>query len=263
LENVYWQGDFQTLRGRIGDLTLRFISMTSDPTGILLVDKPKGVTSHDVVHHVRRKFKLDSVGHCGTLDPMATGLLVLLIGKATKLSDRLMGEDKEYEATLKLGIATDSQDAEGTVLSEKPVPSLTKEEIEEAFKTFKGDILQTPPMVSAKKIDGVPLYKLARKGQVVERKPRLIHIYRFDFLRIEPPEVDFRLLCTKGTYVRTICHDIGEKLGCGGHLSKLRRLASGQFQVNKAYSVPQMEGWTQADFKNHLIPHSELRIQNF
>ncbi|MDD2710170.1 MAG: tRNA pseudouridine(55) synthase TruB [Verrucomicrobiae bacterium] len=234
--------------------------MLNEPMGILLVDKPGGPTSHDVVDRVRRLFQTKRVGHCGTLDPMATGLLILLIGKATKLSDSLMGEDKEYEGTLKLGIATDSQDADGEVLAEKNVPALTEEQLREAFKAFVGDLYQTPPMVSAKKIAGVPLYKLARKGKEVERKPRLIHIYRLDILRFALPEVDFRLLCTKGTYVRTICHDLGEKLGCGGHLSRLRRTASGQFRVEKARTLSELEKCGRDQLLRHLLQPLELNL---
>ncbi len=227
--------------------------MHSDPSGILLVDKPCGLTSHDVVDAVRRSFRIKRVGHCGTLDPMATGLLVLVLGKATKFSERLMGEDKEYEGTLTLGVTTDSQDAEGAHLEERPVPPLTKEEIRAAFGAFKGDFLQTPPMVSAKKIAGVPLYKLAREGKEVERRPRLVHIYRLDILRVALPEIDFRLLCMKGTYVRTLCHDLGEKLGCGGHLSRLRRIASGPFCLEKAYPLPTIKSWNQQELQKHLI----------
>ncbi|MCC7519502.1 MAG: tRNA pseudouridine(55) synthase TruB [Verrucomicrobiae bacterium] len=234
--------------------------MLPDPNGILLVDKPSGPTSHDIVDRVRRRFGLKRVGHCGTLDPRATGLLVLVIGKATKLSERLMGDDKEYEGTLKLGIATDSQDADGAVLAEKPVPLLTSAQIEGAFAGFRGDVLQTPPMVSAKKIAGVPLYKLARKGKEVERKPRLIHVFRFEILRAEPPEVDFRLLCTKGTYVRTLCHDLGEKLGCGGHLSRLRRIASGRFRIENARAMDDVEGWTRQQFAGNLVDPMTLNL---
>lgn len=229
-------------------------------SGILLVDKHQGVTSHDIVHHIRKRFKIETVGHAGTLDPLATGLLVILLGKATKLSDRLMGQDKEYEATLKLGITTDSQDADGNVLAQKPVPAFTRAEIEEGFKSFHGDLLQTPPMVSAIKVAGVPLYKLARKGQTIERKPRLIHIFRIDLLRVEVPEIDFRLLCTKGTYVRTICHDVGEKLHCGGHMSRLRRNASGKFRVEKAFTIQKIDEWTLAELQKNIINPLDILV---
>ncbi len=234
--------------------------MQPDLTGILLVDKPRGPTSHDIVDRVRRHFQIKSVGHCGTLDPMATGLLILLLGKATRLSERFMGEDKEYEGTLTLGKTTDSQDADGEIVSEQPVPPLSNEAVSEAFRGSVGDLLQTPPMHSAKKIAGVPLYKLARKGKEVERKPRLIHIYRFSPTRIQLPEIDFLVLCTKGTYVRTLCHDLGAQLGCGGHLSRLRRTASGQFRVEKAHTLDMIESWNQSSLQKHMMNPLELPI---
>ncbi len=232
--------------------------MQSELNGILLVDKPQGPTSHDIVDRVRRKFQIKSVGHCGTLDPMATGLLILVLGKATRLSERFMGEDKEYEGTLTLGITTDSQDAEGEVTAEQPVPALSHETIEEGFRGFQGDLLQTPPMHSAKKIAGVPLYKLARKGKEVERKARLIHIYRFEPTRIQLPNIDFRVVCTKGTYVRTLCHELGAKLGCGGHLSRLRRTASGQFRIDHAHTLEAIELWGYGTLLQHAINPLEL-----
>lgn len=228
--------------------------------GILLVDKPQGPTSHDMVDLVRRRFQIKRVGHCGTLDPMATGLLVLLVGKATKLSEKLTGEDKEYEGMLRLGIATDSQDADGQIIAEKPVPPLTEDAVRAAFGRFAGDVMQMPPMVSAKKIGGVPLYKLARKGKEVERKERLIHIYRFDVLNIHLPDVDFRLLCTKGTYVRTICHDLGAALGCGGHLARLRRIASGEFRVDRAHPAAEIDRWTREQLASRLISPLDLKL---
>jgi tRNA pseudouridine55 synthase len=234
--------------------------MLPDPMGILLVDKPKGPTSHDMVDLLRHRFHIKRVGHCGTLDPMATGLLVLVVGRATKLSEKLTGEDKEYEGTLRLGKATDSQDAEGQVTSEKPVPPLTEAAIRETFARFTGDIMQTPPMVSAKKVGGVPLYKLARKGKEIERKARLIHVYRLEVLKIQLPDVEFRLFCTKGTYVRTICHDIGETVGCGGHLAQLRRTASGEFRIDKAHTVSEIESWNQEALMKHLISPLDLKL---
>src|SRR5208282_1609709 len=173
--------------------------------GVLLIDKPAGMTSHDVVDRVRRHFGFRKVGHCGTLDPAATGLLILVLERATKLQDRLMSADKTYEGTMLLGVATDSQDADGVVLAEKPVPALSADDIEGVFGKFRGDIQQIPPMVSAIKHKGQPLYKLARKGKTVEREPRLIHIYDLRLLALELPKVRFRVACTKGTYVRTLC----------------------------------------------------------
>lgn len=202
--------------------------------GLLLVNKPQGCTSHDVVDFVRKTFKQKKVGHCGTLDPIATGLLMLLLGKATKVQDLLMAEDKEYQGTFKLGEVTDSQDADGQIIETRPVPSLTQEDVHSAFRQFTGDFYQTPPMVSALKKDGVPLYKLARQGKTVRREPRLVHIYNYKLLRVELPEVDFHIKCSKGFYVRTYCHDIGEKLGCGAHLIGLSRTKSGNFSLGNA-----------------------------
>ncbi|MFT5468940.1 MAG: tRNA pseudouridine55 synthase [Verrucomicrobiales bacterium] len=211
------------------------------PSGVLIVDKDPDMTSHDVVAIARRSLNIKKIGHCGTLDPMATGLLILVIGKGTKIQDLLMAEDKEYEGTITLGQVTNTQDAKGEVLEEKEVPELSEEEITNVFDEFKSDFYQMPPMVSAIKKDGVPLYKLARKGQTVERDPRLVHVYTYRISRIELPEIDFRVLCSKGFYVRTYAHDIGEKLGCGGHLSDLRRTKSGRFNLDRAISVTDLK----------------------
>ncbi len=202
--------------------------------GILLVDKPKGITSHDVVDSIRRKLKTKRVGHAGTLDPMATGLLIILVGKATKASQFLMSMDKEYEGTIRLGQITDSQDADGSILEENPVGDFTREQIVGYMDSFIGDQYQTPPMFSAKKINGVPLYKLARKGEQVEREPRFIRVSSFDLLRWEKPDIDFRVFCTKGTYVRTLAHDLGKRIGCGGHLIALRRTMIDKLHIKQA-----------------------------
>lgn len=216
-------------------------SSTAGPDGVLLVDKAEGMTSHDVVALVRRKLEIKKVGHCGTLDPIATGLLLLTIGRGTKIQDLLMSEDKEYAGTLLLGVATSTQDRQGDVIEEKPVPALTQEQIDSAFDKFRGDFYQMPPMVSAIKKGGVPLYKLARQGKVVEREPRLVHVYRHSVDRIALPEIDFTVVCSKGFYVRTYAHDIGEALGCGAHLKNLRRTKSGRFNVDDAISVAEIK----------------------
>ncbi len=205
--------------------------------GILLVDKPSGWTSHDVVAKIRNHFKFSKVGHGGTLDPLATGLLVVLIGKGTKLSDRIMGGDKVYEGIIHLGITTDSQDADGTILEEKDASHITREQVEAAMQNYLGDIEQIPPMVSAIKKDGVPLYKMARKGQVIEREPRKIHVFEYDVLGFDNPLVTFRVKSTKGTYVRTLAHDLGNDLGVGGSLDALRRTVSGPLSVDKAHTM--------------------------
>jgi tRNA pseudouridine55 synthase len=210
----------------------------TDPfDGVLLIDKPSGPTSHDIVDRIRRHFRLKKVGHGGTLDPAATGLLVIMLGRATRLSERFMSSDKTYEGVMKLGVTTDSQDADGAVLREVDPSAVTREQLEQEMAAFKGDLFQMPPMVSAVKIAGVPLYKMARKGQEVERKPRLIHIYTFQLRDFTPPRASFVLRCTKGTYVRTICHDIGERLGVGAHLEQLRRTESGGFTVAQAITL--------------------------
>jgi tRNA pseudouridine55 synthase len=217
------------------------MSSTVTPDGVLLVDKAEGMTSHDVVAVLRRKLDIKKVGHCGTLDPIATGLLLLTIGRGTKIQDLLMSEDKEYAGTLSLGVATSTQDREGAVVDERPVPQLNESEIRAAFEKFRGDFYQMPPMVSAIKHGGVPLYKLARQGKVVEREPRLVHVYRYTIDQIALPEIGFSVMCSKGFYVRTYAHDIGEALGCGAHLKSLRRTKSGRFDVANAISVDEIK----------------------
>lgn len=209
--------------------------------GVLAVDKAGGMTSHDVVGIVRRALGIKKVGHCGTLDPLATGLLLITVGRGTKIQDLLMSEDKEYVGAMKLGETTDSQDSDGEVMETKPVPEFAAGEIDAAFAKFHGDFYQTPPMVSAIKKDGVPLYKLARKGQVVEREPRFVHVYGHEIVKIALPEIDFRVVCSKGFYVRTYAHDIGQELGCGAHLRALRRTKSGRFSVESAITVDELK----------------------
>ncbi|MFO8027142.1 MAG: tRNA pseudouridine(55) synthase TruB [Opitutales bacterium] len=227
---------------------------TDTPEGILLVDKPQGITSHDVVSKLRRVFHIKKIGHAGTLDPMATGLLVMLVGKATKVSQFLMSMDKEYTGTIRLGQITDSQDADGEIVEELPVPELVAENVLKEMKSFIGDQYQTPPMFSAKKINGQKLYKLARQGKTVEREPRVINISKFELTRLEPPEIDFLVACSKGTYVRTIAHDLGERLGCGGHLSGLRRTGVGQFRIEKADTIAAIESMSPSALRKRLIP---------
>ncbi|MBA2241363.1 MAG: tRNA pseudouridine(55) synthase TruB [Chthoniobacterales bacterium] len=217
------------------------MSLTPTPDGVLLVDKAAGLTSHDVVALVRRRLQIKKVGHCGTLDPIATGLLLLTLGRGTKIQDLLMSEDKEYAGTLSLGATTDTQDRAGQILEEKPVPPLTEEAVRAAFEKYRGDFYQMPPMVSAIKQGGVPLYKLARQGKTVEREPRLVHVYSYRIGRIASPEIDFSVNCSKGFYVRTYAHDIGETLGCGAHLKNLRRIRSGRFPVAGAVTVEELK----------------------
>ena len=226
--------------------------------GALLIDKPAGPTSHDVVDALRRNFRLEKAGHCGTLDPNATGLLILVLGRATKLSDKLMADDKVYEGSVKFGETTDSYDACGELVSSLPLLPMTLEEINQAAATFQGDQMQTPPMVSAVKVKGVPLYKLARKGIEVERKARLIRVYSFKFSRYEEPYGVFRVACTKGTYVRSLAHELGQKLGCGAHLATLRRLVSGKFDVANAMTFEDALKLSSAELEKHIIPFLQL-----
>ena len=226
--------------------------------GAILIDKPAGPTSHDVVDTIRHHFGLKKVGHAGTLDPAATGLLVILLGHGTKLSEKLMGEDKVYAGTIKFGEATSTYDADGDLLASRSVPELTIEQLNELAAAFVGDQMQVPPMVSAVKVDGVPLYKLARKGVEIERKPRLIHIYSLRFSAYEEPYGQFRLSCTKGTYARSIAHELGEKLGCGAHLFTLRRLVSGKFNVADAIEYEDVIRMTRTDLEKRVIPMLKL-----
>ena len=233
-------------------------SLNPTPDGVLLVDKAEGMTSHDVVALVRRKLGIRKVGHCGTLDPIATGLLLLTLGRGTKIQDLLMSEDKEYAGTLLLGVTTTTQDREGEVIDQRDVPPLDGNRIRAAFEKFRGDFYQMPPMVSAKKHGGVPLYKLARQGKVVEREPRLVHVYRYNVDRIALPEIDFSVLCSKGFYVRTYVHDIGEKLCCGAHLKSLRRTTSGRFDVARAISVDQIKNAPCEEILGRLLTLPEV-----
>ena len=209
--------------------------------GILIVDKPQGWTSHDVINFIRRRFDIKKAGHTGTLDPMATGVLVVLLGKCTKLSDSIMADKKEYEAVLTLGLCTDTQDATGKVTEEGPVPQLKKSDIEKVLENFTGVTEQVPPMVSALKVNGQTLYKLARAGKTIDRKPRNITIEKIELKAFNPPDISISILCHKGTYVRTLCEDIAKKLGACGHMSYLRRTRSGRFGLEQAVSIERLK----------------------
>ena len=230
------------------------------PSGVLLVDKAPDMTSHDVVAIARRALNTKKIGHCGTLDPMATGLLMLVVGRATKIQDLLMAEDKEYAGTITLGAATATQDREGEILETKPVPALSPAALNQAFQCFTGEFGQIPPMVSAIKKDGVPLYKLARKGQVIDREARQVRVTSFQVNRIELPEIDFIVNCSKGFYVRTYAHDIGEKLGCGGHLSTLRRTRSGKFTLDRAVSVADLKSAPRDALLKAMVSLAEISL---
>ena len=225
----------------------------SDVDGILLVDKPAGMTSHDVVDLIRRRFDIKKVGHAGTLDPAATGLLVILAGKATKLSSKFTSGDKEYEAVMTLGRKTDSGDTEGKVLAEAGYAHITTEKIREVFRGFEGETGQVPPMFSAIQIKGKRLYQLARKGEEVPREPRKINIKELRITKIELPHVHFTVRCSKGTYIRKLCDDIGDRLGCGGHLSFLRRTASGEFILKDSIDIAGLKSISRPGLEERLV----------
>ena len=210
--------------------------------GILIVDKPQGMTSHDVVDFTRRRFGLKKVGHAGTLDPMATGVLVVLIGTYTKSSDSFLKDDKEYDATLSLGATSDTGDAWGRIEKGAETENINAKNIEDVFGRFTGPIEQTPPAYSAVKFKGKKLYELARKGIKVKVEPRKILIKELKITGINMPEVSFIVTCSKGTYIRQLSTDIGAALGCGAHLSRLRRTRSGKFTLEGAVTVGDLNG---------------------
>ena len=207
---------------------------------IINLNKPRDITSHDSVSKVKRILKAKKVGHAGTLDPMATGVLIICVNRATRLASYFSGQDKEYRAVMKLGETTDTQDACGTVIEKKETLHIDKESIEDALQSLKGTTLQNPPMFSALKHKGTPLYKLARKGIDVERRSREITIHEIELLDIDLPYVTFRTVCSKGTYIRTLCDDIGKKLGTGAHLFQLERTAVGQFHINNSVTLEEL-----------------------
>jgi len=221
--------------------------------GILIIDKPKGPSSHDIVDFIRKRFRVKKAGHAGTLDPQATGVLVILIGKATKKSGEFSGQDKEYQACLTLGIATDSQDAEGRVLKKEEIGEIKPEAVKESFSRFLGEIEQVPPMFSALKYKGKKLYQLARKGIEVKRKARRICIYKLEMTKITSPHIYFEVRCSKVTYIRSLCADIARELGCPGHLSELRRTRSGPFSINQAISLEELKNRSAQDIDEALI----------
>ncbi len=205
--------------------------------GVLIVDKTAGPTSFDVVRDVKRIYKGAKVGHAGSLDPFATGVLVVLLGKATKLSNLLLNADKSYRAKLKLGVATDSMDVTGNVTQELPVPELTEAQVRTVLNSFVGEWLQTPPMYSAKKIDGVRLYTLARQNIEVEREQIPVDLFSVELVSMDLPYIEFDVSCSKGTYIRALAGDIGKRLGSVAHLTELRRLSCGQFQLSESKTV--------------------------
>lgn len=209
-------------------------------SGIINVYKEAGFTSFDVVAKLRGILKIKKIGHTGTLDPDATGVLPVCVGKATKLCDMLTDKDKVYECVMLLGVETDTYDMSGKILSKKSVLS-TEEEVKDAINHFVGDIMQVPPMYSALKVNGKKLYELAREGKEVERKPRPVTIFSIDILSISLPEVSIRIHCSKGTYIRSLCHDIGELLGCGCAMKSLVRTRVSQFDISDAKTLDEIE----------------------
>ena len=236
----------------------RIPQQEDDLKGALLIDKPAGPTSHDVVDIVRGQYGIKKIGHCGTLDPAATGLLILLIGKATKLSNKLTADHKTYEGTIELGSSTDSYDAQGAVISKSDIPNLGCAELNSYTREFQGDIQQKPPMVSAVKKDGVPLYKLARKGKTIEREPKPVHIFSFCFSDYNAPIGKFCVHCSKGTYVRSLAHELGKKLGCGAHLRTLHRTKSGSFDVNDAIKLEELVLLSSGELHKRILSLMEL-----
>ena len=226
--------------------------------GILLIDKPADWTSSDVVAKLRGVLHERRIGHSGTLDPMATGLLVVFIGRATRAVEFAESQEKRYLARLRLGLATDTQDITGRRVSGQP-RTVSDEELESVLRCFRGDIQQIPPMYSAVKIGGRKLYEIARRGVVVERQPRSVHVYELSVLGREGDEVLLDVACSKGTYIRTLCHDIGEKLGCGGCMSSLRRCASGSFRLENAYTLEQVQAAAdRGEVQKLLLPVDSL-----
>ena len=208
--------------------------------GILVIRKEKGYTSHDVVAKLRGILHMKKIGHTGTLDPAAEGVLPVALGRGTRLVELLTEKEKTYEAVLRLGVSTDTQDMTGTILSEKPV-TVTEEEVRETVASFVGEQMQVPPMYSALKVGGKKLYELAREGKTIERKPRPVVFYEIRILDMDLPLVRISVTCSKGTYIRTLCHDIGEKLGCGAAMESLLRTKVGRFTLDDAITLAQTE----------------------
>ncbi|MDX9701717.1 MAG: tRNA pseudouridine(55) synthase TruB [Candidatus Auribacterota bacterium] len=230
--------------------------------GILLVDKPIDWTSHDVVNFIRRRFNIKKAGHGGTLDPIATGLLVLFVGQATRYVQSFEHDDKEYIATMAFGCETFSNDGTGEVISKHSLEYIPLAEIHKVFAEFVGDIMQAPPQVSAVKINGKRLYKLALNGQTVTAEPRPRTIHALEILHYSFPYVMFKMVCSKGTYVRKLCSDIGARLGCGGYMSSLIRTRSGDFGLGGAVTIEQLRSIGRDDLKSYLISPSSVEAIN-
>jgi len=224
--------------------------------GILVIDKPQWLTSHDIVLKLRHKLGQDGIGHAGTLDPIATGILVLVLGRATKLVSRLINQDKIYEVSMLLGTKTDTGDTTGKILKKEEIrgTDIDEQKIKNTLNKYIGPQEQVPPMVSAKKHKGRPLYKYARQGKIVEREPKKIEIYSIELGVISLPEVAFTVHCSKGTYIRTLCEDIGEALGVGACASKIRRVKSGAFIIKQATPLEAVLSYGTEEIKQLVIP---------
>ncbi|HQP07535.1 MAG TPA: tRNA pseudouridine(55) synthase TruB [Anaerolineaceae bacterium] len=232
-------------------------SMNNQISGVLVVDKPVGLTSHDVVQIIRNGTNIRRAGHTGTLDPRASGVLVVLLGPAVRLSEYVSASDKRYQAVLRLGTRTDTYDAEGTVLESSPV-NITEEQFKESLAKFVGEIEQVPPPYSAIKVQGRRSYDLARSGEEVELAPRKINVYNLELLEWASPEAVIDVYCSSGTYVRSLAHDVGEDLGCGAHLIGLRRTKSGRFSLRDAVPLSKLrDAFDKGNWYQYLIPAAE------
>ncbi|HCE16771.1 MAG TPA: tRNA pseudouridine(55) synthase TruB [Anaerolinea thermolimosa] len=227
-------------------------------SGVLVVDKPVGLTSHDVVQIIRKGTNIRRAGHTGTLDPRASGVLVVLIGPAVRLSEYVSASDKRYQAILRLGASTDTYDADGRVTRSRPVEHITEEQFQEVLQRFVGEIEQVPPPFSAVKIKGRKAYEMAREGEEVDLAPRKITVYSLELLEWAPPEAVIDVYCSSGTYVRSLAHDLGEALGCGAHLVGLRRTKSGRFTLRDAVPLRKLkEAFVEGNWYQYLIPAAE------
>jgi tRNA pseudouridine55 synthase len=229
--------------------------------GFLIINKESGMTSHDVVNKIRKTFQTKQVGHTGTLDPNATGVLIVAVGKATKAISYLENDDKIYEAELTLGIITDTEDIWGNVIEEKEV-TVSEEKIEQTIKSFIGDIKQVPPMYSALKVNGKKLYELAREGVTIEREARDITIFDIYDIIVTNNKVKFTVHCSKGTYIRTLCKDIGEKLGCGACMSGLNRIKVGGFDIKNSKTIDNITENDLIDLEEPLQKYQAIYLEN-
>lgn len=221
--------------------------------GILLLDKRLGVSSNRALQEVRRLFNANKAGHTGSLDPLATGLLPLCFGEATKVSAMMLDDNKRYQVVVKLGVMTDTGDSEGKIIQQKPVPELSQQKIEDCIRSFVGEIDQVPPMYSALKHNGRKLYELAREGKVIERKARRITIFELDLLATTVDTLTLDVSCSKGTYIRSLAEDIGHKLECGGTVIELRRIQSGMFNIEDALTIEQLQSMNQEQLSAELL----------